>query len=86
MANIFDFQLAQTQNCIPSSLSVLPEPENVGVAVGIYLLSCVFAEICATEFSKPPSWISDFRLLPFDLQLTIIAITPVFLTVLCCNR
>jgi len=35
---IFDFQHAQTQDCIPSSLSVLPNPGNMGVAVGISLL------------------------------------------------
>jgi len=47
---------------VPSSLYVLPDPGNMGVVVGISLLSCVSAEICATEFTKPPSWISDFRL------------------------
>jgi len=63
MAAIFDFQQAQTQDSIHSSLSVLSDPGIMSVAVGISLLLCVWAEICATEFSKPPSWISDFRLL-----------------------
>jgi len=63
MAVIFDFQHAQTKNCIPSSLFMLLDPDNMGVAVGIVLLSCVYAEICATKFSKPPSWISNFAYL-----------------------
>jgi len=36
----------------------LREPRNLST-----LLSCVSAEICAIEFSNPPSWISDFCLL-----------------------
>jgi len=50
---------------------VLPDPRNMGVAVGISLLSCVSAEICATEFSKPPYWISDFRLSTRSLLLLL---------------
>jgi len=45
------------------SLYVLPGPGSMGVAVGISLLSCVSAEICATKVSKPPTWIFDFRFL-----------------------
>jgi len=45
MAAIFDLRHAQTWNRIPSSLSVLSDPGNVGVAVGMSLLSCVRAEI-----------------------------------------
>jgi len=38
---------------------VLSGSGHMSVDVEISLLSCVQAEICATEFSKPPSWISD---------------------------
>jgi len=41
MAVIFDVQHALTQDCIPSSLSVLPDPGYMGVADGILLLLCV---------------------------------------------
>jgi len=41
MAAILDFQLAQTWNRIPISLFVLPDLGNMGVAVGILLLSCI---------------------------------------------
>jgi len=58
---MFDFKHAQTWNPIPSSL--YRDSGNMGVAIGISLLSCVSAEICATEFSKLPSWIINFRLL-----------------------
>jgi len=50
MAAIFDFQPAQTYDSIRSSLSVLPDPGDMSIAVGISLLSCVQAEISATEF------------------------------------
>jgi len=33
MATNFDFQHAQTQNCIPSSLFMLLDPGNMGVVV-----------------------------------------------------
>ena len=39
--NVFDFQHAQTSNSILISLSVLSDPENTDIAVGILLLSCV---------------------------------------------
>jgi len=60
MDAIFDFQHAQTYEIIPSSIFVLPDPGNMGVAVGISILSHVYAEICATEFSKPKAAILDF--------------------------
>jgi len=41
MAAIFDLQHAQTRDNIPSSLSVLPDPGNMGAAGVISLLSCV---------------------------------------------
>ena len=39
MAAIFDFRLTRTSDSVPTSLSVLPDPENMGLAVGISLLS-----------------------------------------------
>ena len=38
---------------IPTSLSVLPDPENLGKAVGISLLSCLGAEINIMSFIRP---------------------------------
>ena len=45
MTAIFDFRHTRTSDCIPISLSVLPDRENMGIAVGISLLSCMRAEI-----------------------------------------
>ena len=39
MAAIFDFQHTQTLVGILTSLYVLPDPENMGIAVGILFLS-----------------------------------------------
>ena len=46
-----------------SSPTVLPDPENMGLAVGISLLSCAQAEIQKLQVSRPPSWIFHFRFL-----------------------
>jgi len=45
MAAIFDLRHTQTSDSIPTSLSVLPNPKNMGrpIAVGISLLSCIEA-------------------------------------------
>ena len=61
MAAIFDFQHTQTSGRIPINLFVLLDLENVGIAVGIVLLSCVEAEIRFTDFTESPSWIYNFR-------------------------
>ena len=45
MAAIFDFQVTLTLESINNSPTVLVDPENVGVAVGISLLSHLQAEI-----------------------------------------
>ena len=45
MDAIFDFRHAQTADSFRTSLSVLPDPENMGVGVGISLLACIRAEI-----------------------------------------
>ena len=41
MAAIFDLQHTQTSDSNPTSLSVLPDPENMVLAVGIVFLSCL---------------------------------------------
>ena len=53
MAVIFDVRHTQTSYSIPTSLSVLPDPENMGVAVGISLLSCIESEIYVTPYLLP---------------------------------
>ena len=45
MVAIFDFRHAQASESILTCLSVLSDPENMGRAVGISLLSCKEAEI-----------------------------------------
>ena len=45
MAAIFDFQHTQTSVRVLTSLFVLPDPENMGIAVGILFLSHLEAEI-----------------------------------------
>ena len=36
------------------------DPENIGIAVGISLISCLGAELHAFEVKRPPSWIFPF--------------------------
>jgi len=48
-----NLQHARTLDSIPSSLSVLPDPGNMGVAVGISLLSCIRAEIYIISYVLP---------------------------------
>ena len=45
MVAIFDFQHKQTSDSILTSLSVLPDPENMNIAVGISSLLCLQAEM-----------------------------------------
>ena len=45
MAVIFDFRHTRMSNSLLKSLSVLPDPENMGIAIGISLLSCTRVEI-----------------------------------------
>ena len=45
MAAIFDFQDTQTSVRILTSLFVLPDPENMGIAVGIVFQLHLEAEI-----------------------------------------
>ena len=37
------------------------DPENIGMAVGYSLISCLEAEIHAFEVLRPPSWITHFQ-------------------------
>ena len=53
MAAIFEFQHTQTSDSIPTSLSVMPDPENIGIAVGISLLSWLKAEIYVISYLLP---------------------------------
>ena len=53
MAAIFDFRRAQTLDNTPTSLFVLPDPENIGIAVGISLLSWLKAEIYVISYLLP---------------------------------
>ena len=52
---IFSSQLVHTSGSLCSSLVVLPDPENMGVAVGISLLSCAQVELRVLTFCGPPS-------------------------------
>jgi len=38
MVAIFDLRYTQTSDSIPTSLSVLPNPQNMDIAIGISLL------------------------------------------------
>ena len=53
MATIFDFRHTQMLDSIPISLSMLPDPENMGIAVGIALLSLRKAEIYVISYLLP---------------------------------
>jgi len=50
MAAIFDLSLIRTSDSLRSSLVVSPDLENMGIAVGISLLSCIEAEICVISY------------------------------------
>ena len=45
MTAIFDFMYTQAPDSLRSSLVVLFDPENTGIAVGISSLSCIGAEL-----------------------------------------
>jgi len=53
MSAIFDFSSFQTWDIIRSTLIGLPDLENMGIAVGIQLLSCIEAEICVISYLLP---------------------------------
>ena len=47
--------LVQSHSILMSLIGKL-DPKNVGIAVGISLISCLEADIHASEVWKPPSW------------------------------
>jgi len=59
-AAIFDLQHAPVKDSIPSSLSVLPDSENMGVAVGNLVLSCIRAEIYGMSYLLPEVPVNGF--------------------------
>ena len=57
MAAIFDLPVTPTSEIIYINPSVLLDPENAWVAVGISLLSCAQAELDVYRVYRTPSWI-----------------------------
>jgi len=55
LATIFNLIHTQAYDSIPSSLDLLSDPGNTGVAVGISLLSCIRAEIYVISYPLPVS-------------------------------
>ena len=53
MAAIFDFLHNRMSDSIPNSLSVLPDFENMGIAVEISVLSCIEVELYVMSFLLP---------------------------------
>jgi len=53
MAAIFDFSQIRTSVILMSTLVVLPDLENIGMAVGISFLSCIKTEICVVSYLLP---------------------------------
>ena len=64
IAAIFGLPVTPTSEIIYINPSVLLDPENVWVAVGISLLSGAQAELYVFKVYRPPSWICHFRFLP----------------------
>ena len=54
-AAILNFLLPVSISSLPDSTTEFPDPENKRVAVGIYLLSCIEAEIRVLTVRPPPS-------------------------------
>ena len=63
MATIFDLPLTSTSESVHISSNMLVNLENVVVAFGISLLSCVQAEINVFEVYGSSSWIFHIRFL-----------------------
>jgi len=53
MAAIFDIPFTQTSGSIGTNLSELPDPENMGMAAGISLLSFIQTEIYVLLYPLP---------------------------------
>ena len=60
LAAILDYPLPVWLHSLRSSLVGMLDPKNLGLAVGISLISCLEAEIHAFEVWRPPSWIFPF--------------------------
>jgi len=76
MAAIFDFVYFQTWGIILISLIGLPDLENMGIAVGISLLSGIEIELRLISFYQPPSWISDFWFYPTVFLMVLLRSLP----------
>jgi len=70
MAAIFALRHTQTSDIIATSISMFPDPENMGVTVGMVMLSCILAEISVITLFQP-FCISDFR-----YNMAVLLITP----------
>ena len=64
MATIFDLRHTQTSDSISTCIAVLPDPENMDIAVGISLLSSIEDEIYVIANVIP------VMAVVFDLPLT----------------
>jgi len=53
MAAIFDLSLLRTSDSLRGSLVVSPDLENMGIAVGISLLSCIEVKIYVISYLLP---------------------------------
>ena len=47
------------------------DPENIGIGVGVSLISCLKAEIHAFEVQRPPSWIFPFPVRSHSLLMRL---------------
>jgi len=75
MAAIFDFQLTQTSDSIRTGPDVLPNPENMGIDVGISLLTDMQPKIqdwCYTYTSAVHGRHFSFRLQFSSALITVI--------------
>jgi len=97
MTAIFDFQHARTYDSIPSSLYMLRDTGNLGVAVGISLLSCIWADIYVMSYLLPVNghhlWFSSRPDIGQYFQLSICVAWPCkygccrwnFVAIMCMN-
>ena len=62
------FSNAVRSHCILMSPNGKLDPETIGIAVGISLISRLGAEIHALEVWRPPSWICPLPVLPHSIS------------------
>ena len=53
VASIFDTRHTNTSDNVPTSFSILSDPENMCIAVGILLITCIEVEIYVLSFLLP---------------------------------